>query len=156
MSLVTFWLLTPYTPLNQPSFLQVCYRLCLPWFRISLIWNLSAGPLNVVVWIIASNLRTVRLGSQATRLDPSCTSFKVCAHTVNFPARQWAHSRHAQSGREYDCALFQLVILGPLSALSVLIVWVHIVLVCSIYLDSVANNENIASLPTRTQTCGKQ
>lgn len=70
----------------------------------------------------------------------------MCADTVHFPARQWAHSRHAQSGHKYDCALFQLVILGPLSALSVLIIRVNIVLVCSIYLDLVANNENIASL----------
>ncbi len=43
--------------------------------------------------------------------------------TVHFPLGQWAHSRHAQSERENDCALFPLVLLGLLSALSVLILW---------------------------------
>lgn len=43
--------------------------------------------------------------------------------TVHFPLGQWAHSSHAQSERENDSALFPLVILAPLSALSVLILW---------------------------------
>lgn len=43
--------------------------------------------------------------------------------TVHFPLEQRAHSRHAQSERENGCSLFPLVILGLLSALSVLILW---------------------------------
>lgn len=45
----------------------------------------------------------------------------LSADTVHFPLGQWAHSRHAQSERENNCALFPLVILDLLSALSVLI-----------------------------------
>lgn len=44
-----------------------------------------------------------------------------CTFPIGAVGTQWAHSRHAQSERENDCALLPLVILGLLSALSVLI-----------------------------------
>lgn len=68
---------------------------------------------EAVVWSVLPGHRSLESMRGAT-LPPSL-------ETVHFPSGQRAHSRHAQSERENDSALFPLVILGLLSALSVLI-----------------------------------
>lgn len=67
-------------------------------------------------------------------------------HTVGTLSRNVRMTAHCSHWSYWACY----------QRLSVLILWLALCFACSVYLDSAANNENIASLPTGTQTHGKQ